>query len=249
MDKDGRANCSKRRKRQLAAAVFLFAACGVAQAGDAALIDAGQALFDKECSRCHEIGAGARNKVGPHLDALFGRTAGTVPEFRYSAALKGAGESGLAWDEASISAYVEKPRDFLKGNRMSYRGMAKEEERAALVAFLKQASEAEPVADLAETATASETGAPGFADIILQIAGDAEYGEYLSGDCVTCHQITGQVEGIPSIVGVPKDFFVRALVEYKTNIRTNEVMKLRVQNLGNDEIAALAAYFSALEPQ
>ena len=79
--------------------------------------------------------------------------------------------------------------------------------------------------------------------------GDPEYGEYLAGECVTCHQETGHADGIPSIVGVPKDYFIRALFEYKNNIRSNEVMKLRVANLTNEEIAALAAYFNGLEPQ
>ena len=79
--------------------------------------------------------------------------------------------------------------------------------------------------------------------------GDPEYGEYLAGECVTCHQPSGHADGIPSIVGLPKDYFVRALFEYKTNVRSNEVMKLRVANLANEEIAALAAYFSGLEPQ
>jgi cytochrome c len=71
----------------------------------------------------------------------------------------------------------------------------------------------------------------------------------LSGDCVTCHQTTGQVAGIPSIVGLPKDYFIRAMFEYKTNVRSNEVMKLRVANLANEEIAALAAYFGSLQPK
>ena len=70
------------------------------------------------------------------------------------------------------------------------------------------------------------------------------YGEYLAGECVTCHQQSGHADGIPSIVGLPRDYFIRALFEYKTNVRSNEVMKLRVTNLVNDEIAALAAYFS-----
>ncbi len=226
--------------------LLLSAAAGATEAG---LTESGKGLFEKECARCHEIGAGARNKVGPHLDALFGRVAGSISEFRYSTAVKTAGEGGLVWDEDTLSHYVEKPREFLKGNRMSYRGMASADDRAALIAYLKSSADAAPTGDLAATASVSETGAPGFADIILQIDGDRAYGEYLSGDCVTCHQISGQVSGIPSIVGVPRDYFVRAMVEYKTNVRTNEVMKLRVQNLDNEDIAALAAYFSEIVPQ
>ena len=86
-------------------------------------------------------------------------------------------------------------------------------------------------------------------EALLEVEGDPEYGEYLAGECVTCHQPTGHVEGIPSIVGLPRDYFIRSLFEYKNNIRSNEVMKLRVGNLSNEEIAALAAYFGSLEPQ
>jgi cytochrome c len=89
----------------------------------------------------------------------------------------------------------------------------------------------------------------GFADIVLQMEGDPEYGEYLAGECVTCHQASGHADGIPSIVGLPKDYFVTSLFEYLNNVRSNDVMKLRVANLSNEEIAALAAYFSSLEPQ
>lgn len=209
----------------------------------------GQKLFESQCARCHQVGEGAKNKVGPHLDQLFGRVAGSVEAFRYSKALVKAGEDGLIWDDATISAYIEKPRDFIKGNRMSYRGMDNAEQRESLLKWLASVSAAMPSEDLSQSASASEGQAPGFVTEILALEGDPDYGEYLSGDCVTCHQVTGQVEGIPSIVGIPKDYFIRAMVEYKTNVRTNEVMKNRVVNLNNEEIAALAAYFGELQPQ
>lgn len=211
--------------------------------------DEGATLFNSECARCHQVGEEAKNKVGPHLDMILGRVAGSVESFRYSNALKEAGEKGLVWDEAALDQYIEMPRTFIKGNRMSYRGLSNAEDRKALLIWLSNISEAKPSIDLEVSASASAGLAPGFADEILTLKGDPEYGEYLSGDCVTCHQIGGQVEGIPSIVGIPSDYFIRALVEYKTNIRTNEVMKNRVVNLSNEEIAALAAYFGGLEPQ
>lgn len=228
---------------------FLFLIAATSANAEEDIAARGATLFDKECSRCHQVGADAKNKVGPHLDLIIGRKAGSVEAFRYSSALKEAGENGLHWDEASLDQYIEKPRDFIKGNRMSYRGMASSDDRKALLTWLGTISKAEPSDNLAVSAPASTGLAPGFADEILKIDGDVAYGEYLSGDCVTCHQITGQMEGIPSIVGVPKDYFIRALVEYKINIRTNEVMKNRVINLTNEEIAALAAYFGGLEPQ
>ncbi|MEN0001472.1 MAG: c-type cytochrome [Pseudomonadota bacterium] len=84
---------------------------------------------------------------------------------------------------------------------------------------------------------------------ILQIDGDTAYGQFLAGECITCHQETGKADGIPAIVGIEQDYFVRSVVEYQKNIRDNEVMRLHVQNLGNEEVAALAAYFATLDPQ
>jgi len=211
--------------------------------------DPREKLF-KPCKACHEIGEGARNKVGPHLDGILGRTAGVVKGFRYSKAMIDAGTSGLVWDAANLSAYLEKPRHFVPGNRMSFRGMADPKERADLIAWLGKASSAQPALDptAKPVAIPESDEARSFSDIVLAIKGDPEFGEYLAGECVTCHQQSGHADGIPSIVGLPRDYFVRALFEYKTNVRRNEVMKLRVINLTNEEMAALAAYFSGLEP-
>ena len=234
-----------------AQAVVLSAAlaicAGAVQASDADTVR-GETLF-AACKACHAVGEGAANKVGPHLDGIIGRTAGTVEGFRYSQAMSEAGANGLVWDAENLSHYLEKPRDFIRGNRMSFRGMPDTADRADLIAWLGQASAVAPAEDPNAAATGPGNRPAGFADIVLAMEGDPEYGEYLAGECVTCHQPSGHADGIPSIVGLPKDYFVRALFEYKTNVRSNEVMKLRVNNLANDEIAALAAYFSGLEPQ
>jgi len=84
---------------------------------------------------------------------------------------------------------------------------------------------------------------------ILSIDGDAAYGEYLGSECVTCHRLSGAGDGIPPIVGLRVDYFVQALVEYRVGIRANEVMRLRTARLADDEIAALATYFSQREPR
>jgi cytochrome c len=82
----------------------------LAQEGDA---EAGATVF-KKCATCHVV-ENDKNKVGPSLNHLFGRTAGTYPDFSYSAAMKAAGEGGLVWDEAALRDYIHNPKAKVKG--------------------------------------------------------------------------------------------------------------------------------------
>jgi cytochrome c len=204
----------------------------------------GEDLF-RACTPCHQIGSGARNGVGPHLDALFGRVAGSLDGFQYSSAMRKKGKAGLVWDAAALDTYLTQPQTMVPGTRMSFRGMPDPQDRAHLIAFLQQASASDPASD----PTAAAAPRADMATAVLEIEGDPDYGEYLASECVTCHQPSGRTEGIPSIVGWPKDAFVRALFEYKNNVRSHQVMRMITTNLGNEEIAALAAYFAQLSPQ
>ncbi len=76
--------------------------------------------------------------------------------------------------------------------------------------------------------------------------GDRALGEYLSSECVTCHQITGQYEGIPSIVGWPEATFVEIMDEYRAKRRSNPIMQTIAGRLSAQEVASLAAYFGSL---
>ena len=78
-------------------------------------------------------------------------------------------------------------------------------------------------------------------------AGDRALGEYLSSECVTCHQITGKHEGIPPIIGWPEPSFVEIMDEYRSKKRSNPVMQTIAGRFSKDEIAALAAYFGNLK--
>jgi cytochrome c len=111
---------------------FTFAAAHAA--GDAAM---GKKQF-APCTACHTVEAGGPNKVGPNLHGIFGKKAGTNrTDFAYSDALK---KSGITWDEAKIDAYITKPAALIPGNKMAYMGVAKEDVRANIIAFLKEAT-------------------------------------------------------------------------------------------------------------
>ena len=80
-------------------------------------------------------------------------------------------------------------------------------------------------------------------------AGDRALGEYLSSECVTCHQLSGRHQGIPPIVGWPENSFVEIMDEYRSKRRSNAVMQTIAGKFSGEEIAALAAYFGSLKPK
>ncbi|MGI9522163.1 MAG: c-type cytochrome [Hyphomicrobiaceae bacterium] len=79
-------------------------------------------------------------------------------------------------------------------------------------------------------------------------AGDTALGEYLSGQCTTCHQLSGKVSGIPSIVGWDQESFIAVMQSYQNKERDNKVMQNIAGTLTAEDIAALAAYFATIKP-
>jgi cytochrome c len=112
-------------------AALLLVGLGSAQAQDAA---AGEKVF-AQCRACHQVGESAKNAVGPVLNGLFGRKAGTVEGYNYSPANK---NSGLTWDEATFREYIQNPRAKIPGTKMVYAGLKDEQRINDLVAYLKQ---------------------------------------------------------------------------------------------------------------
>jgi cytochrome c len=96
----------------------------------------GAAQFRK-CRACHDVGPNARNKVGPVLNGLFGRTAGSLEGFNYSDAMRTAGKKKLVWDEESLNGYLESPTTYLPKNKMAFVGIKDEKDRADLIGYLK----------------------------------------------------------------------------------------------------------------
>lgn len=197
------------------------------------------------CSGCHEIGEGAEHSIGPHLNGIFGQRAAAHEEFPYSQSLERMGADGLVWDWETLDAYIENPLALVSGTRMSFYGLEDEQERADLLAFLREYS-----ASPQDIPSAPPTARGTDHDLdpeILAIRGDPEYGEYLSGECKTCHQASGRNDGIPSITLWPEENFVVAMHAYKRKLRPHPVMQMIAGRLSNEEIAALAAYFATLE--
>ncbi|MEF2552819.1 c-type cytochrome [Aurantimonas sp. A2-1-M11] len=104
----------------------------LAQAGDAA---AGEKVFNR-CRACHDVGEGAKNKIGPQLNDIFGRTAGGLDGYKYSPVMATAGQEGLVWESETLAAYLADPRGMLPGNRMAFPGLKKEAEVTDLLAYL-----------------------------------------------------------------------------------------------------------------
>ena len=91
----------------------------------------GKTLFAR-CAACHSVEPG-KNGVGPSLHAIVGKQSASQAGFTYSPALQGA---KLTWDEQTLSAYLENPQAFVKGNKMAFAGLKMPEDRADLIAYL-----------------------------------------------------------------------------------------------------------------
>jgi cytochrome c len=95
---------------------------------------AGEQSF-KKCLPCHAVGEGAANKVGPELNGLDGRKAGSAAGYSYSDANK---NSGMVWNEATFKEYIANPMAKMPGTKMAFPGIKNETEITNLWAYLKQ---------------------------------------------------------------------------------------------------------------
>ena len=120
----------------IAASVSASLPATPAAAQDAA---AGQRVFN-QCRACHTVEQGGRNGVGPNLYGLFGRVAGSLDGFRYSAPMRERGTGGLVWDAETLSPYIENSRAVVPGGSMAFAGLRNEQQRNDLIAYLRQAT-------------------------------------------------------------------------------------------------------------
>ncbi|MBI3452297.1 MAG: cytochrome c family protein [Rhodospirillales bacterium] len=117
------------------AAAAILAAAAFASSAGAADLSHGEKLWRK-CVSCHTLEPDGRNKVGPRLYGLFGRAAGSVPDYLYTDELKA---SGIVWNEKTLDAFLHDSEAMVPGTKM-YGGLSQAEDRSDLIAFLKQAT-------------------------------------------------------------------------------------------------------------
>ncbi|KAB2943628.1 MAG: cytochrome c family protein [Hyphomicrobium sp.] len=87
------------------------------------------------CKACHQIGEGAKNAIGPQLNGIVGRKAGSVPGYNYSDANK---NSDIMWDQSSLAEYLKDPKAKVPGTKMVFAGIKDEQKVQDLIAFLRQ---------------------------------------------------------------------------------------------------------------
>ncbi|MRU15773.1 cytochrome c family protein [Roseovarius sp. A21] len=119
--------------KHIAAATLLAALATPALAeGDP---EAGEKVFRK-CKACHQVGEGAKNRVGPALNGIVGAKVGQAEDFRYSKAFEEKAAEGMVWDDEALAAYLANPRDYIPGNKMSFAGLRKDDDIADVIAYL-----------------------------------------------------------------------------------------------------------------
>jgi cytochrome c len=184
-----------------ACAAALLTLIAPARAGD---VDAGENVF-KKCKACHAVGEGAKNKVGPELNDLFGRAAGGLDGFKYSKAMVEQGQGGLVWDADTLAGFLAEPRGSVKGTKMAFAGLKKSDDVDNVLAYLATfskaaepaATEPAPAADAPEKAEAPTDAAP----IMVVSKEGLKLGRHATKDEVAAWDIDIRPDGLGLPVG------------------------------------------------
>jgi len=89
----------------------------------------------KKCAACHSITEGGANKIGPALWGVLGRSAGSIPDYKYSKAMVAHGKN---WSFEEMNGFLIKPKDWIKGTKMSFAGLKNAKERAAVILYMNE---------------------------------------------------------------------------------------------------------------
>ena len=100
-------------------------------------LDHGKKIF-KKCAACHSINQGGKNKIGPTLYSVVGRAVGSISDYKYSKALISYGKE---WTFEELNGFLLKPSSWIKGNKMGFAGLKKEEDRASVILYLNENSD------------------------------------------------------------------------------------------------------------
>jgi cytochrome c len=220
--------------RHIATAALGLALSGIAGAASAEGDPARGEVLYRPCAACHMIGDGAINRIGPHLNGVVGRGIGSVEGYDFSDIFLEAAAQGETWTEQALDGFIANPDGYLPGTSMVFRGIRAAEDRADLIAFMIQEGGA--------AETGEDTGPTPEVAAILEIEGDVAYGQFLSSECTACH-IGEDGSDIPSIRGLTPNVFIGGMAAYRSGERDHQVMNMLAGRLGDEEIAALAAYF------
>ena len=123
----------------LGAMTYVLLASSYAQESQrqSAVAASGQQVFNNACRTCHTIREGD-NRLGPHLYKIIGRKAGSLPDYGYSGAMKGA---DFVWNEEKLTRFMVNPDELVPGNSMKpYGGLASSDDRERIVSFLQSAA-------------------------------------------------------------------------------------------------------------
>ena len=118
--------------RKLLLIVLLYCGANLQVTASDCDVDAGQRQFNR-CAICHAVEAG-QHGAGPSLASLSGREAGSVPGFPFSHVMA---ESGITWDEQMLSEFIRSPDEFMPGTTMAFGGLRNDEQRTALLCYLR----------------------------------------------------------------------------------------------------------------
>lgn len=193
----------------------------------------------KKCKACHAVGAGAKNRIGPHLNSLLDRKAGSVEGFKYSKAMLAAGREGLVWTKETLDEFLTKPKAMIKKTKMAFPGLRKAENRADLIAYLiTLAPPAENIAVSPVKAPVS-SAPPDFTEAYLSDPTRLALGKELwFGQCTHCHGFKaypGKAPKLQPAKYTPEFVFKRVTKGFKKMPGWEDVFNL-------DERMAIVAY-------
>ena len=191
------------------------------------------------CLACHSLDPDGGTHVGPSLAGIAGRPLGADRSYTYSEAFTAKASEGLVWDRDALDQFLAHPQTMVEGTAMSYAGVPDPVRRALLLDWLMS----DPSGKVADLLEANYNRDPAVREV-LDTAADVEYGEYLAGECLTCHQSGNNNGRVPPIHKLTPDYFIYALLEYQNGARSNRVMQTIAGALGAEEISALSAVFS-----